>query len=134
MTNPTYPKIALGTWSWGTGTYGGDAVFGQTLSEAQMQEVFDTAMQTGLNLWDIAYAYGLGDSEKELGKFIRRESQGSLILSTKFTPNLADESQADPLMAMLDGSLQRLGVDTIDLYGYTTRWMSNVGRPASSPP
>lgn len=120
MTNPTYPKIALGTWSWGTGTYGGDAVFGQTLSEAQMQEVFDTAMQTGLNLWDTAYAYGLGDSEKELGKFIRREPQGSLILSTKFTPNLADESQADPLMAMLDGSLQRLGVDTIDLY-----WIHN---------
>ncbi len=120
MTQPTYPKIALGTWSWGVGTYGGDAVFGQTLSEAQMQEVFDTAMQAGLNLWDTAYAYGLGDSEKELGKIIRRWPKGSVILSTKFTPNLADESLADPFMAMLDSSLERLGVDTIDLY-----WIHN---------
>ena len=79
MTQPTYPKIALGTWSWGVGTYGGDAVFGQTLSEAQMQEVFDTAMQAGLNLWDTAYAYGLGDSEKELGKIIRRWPKGSVV-------------------------------------------------------
>ena len=45
------PKIALGTWSWGVGTFGGDAVFGQTLTEAQMKEVFDTAMKAGLNLW-----------------------------------------------------------------------------------
>ena len=41
------PKIALGTWSWGVGTFGGDAVFGQTLTEAQMKEVFDTAMKAG---------------------------------------------------------------------------------------
>ena len=27
-----YPKIALGTWSWGEGSFGGDAVFGQTLT------------------------------------------------------------------------------------------------------
>ncbi|MBH5329506.1 aldo/keto reductase [Eikenella sp. S3360] len=116
----TYPKIALGTWSWGVGTFGGDAVFGQTLTEAQMKEVFDTAMKAGLNLWDTAYAYGLGDSEKELGKFIRQAPKGSVILSTKFTPNLADESQADPFVSMLDGSLERLGVDDIDLY-----WIHN---------
>lgn len=61
------PKIVLGTWSWGTGMFGGDAVFGNHLTEAQMKEVFDTAIANGLNLWDTAYAYGLGDSEKELG-------------------------------------------------------------------
>ena len=98
------PKIALGTWSWGVATFGGDAVFGQTLTEAQMKEVFDTAMQAGLNLWDTAYAYGLGDSETELGKFIRQQPKGSVILPTKFTPNLADETTVDPLNAMLEGS------------------------------
>ena len=115
-----YPKIALGTWSWGVGTFGGDAVFGQTLTETQMKEVFDTAVQAGLNLWDTAYAYGLGDSETELGKFVRTQPKGSVILSTKFTPNLADEAAADPLDAMLEGSLQRLGVNEIDLY-----WIHN---------
>lgn len=115
-----YPKIALGTWSWGVGAWGGDAVFGQTLTEAQMKEVFDTAMKAGLNLWDTAYVYGMGDSEKELGKFVREQPKGSVILSTKFTPNLADETAADPLDAMLEGSLQRLGVNEIDLY-----WIHN---------
>ena len=91
------PKIALGAWSWGVGMFGGDAVFGNHLTETQMKEVFDAAIANGLNLWDTAYAYGRGDSEKELGKFIRQQPKGSLIISTKFTPNLADENQADPL-------------------------------------
>ncbi|WP_455228397.1 aldo/keto reductase [Kingella denitrificans] len=111
-----YPKIALGTWSWGVGAWGGDAVFGQTLTEAQMKEVFDTAMQAELNLWDTAYVYGMGGSEIELGKLVRQQPKGSVMLSTKFTPNLADETAADPLNAMLEGSLQRLGVNEIDLY------------------
>ena len=96
-------------------------MFGQTLTEAQMKEVFDTAMKAGLNLWDTAYVYGMGDSEKELGKFVRQQPKGSVILSTKFTPNLADETAADPLDAMLEGSLQRLGVNEIDLY-----WIHNA--------
>ncbi|OOF43206.1 aldo/keto reductase [Rodentibacter rarus] len=114
------PKIALGTWSWGVGAFGGDAVFGNHLTEAQMKAVFDAAMENGLNLWDTAYAYGLGDSEKELGKFIRQQPKGSVIVSTKFTPNLADENQSDPFMSMLEGSLERLGVEEIDLY-----WIHN---------
>lgn len=114
------PKIALGTWSWGAGMFGGDAVFGNHLSEAQMQEVFDAAIANGLNLWDTAYAYGLGDSEKELGRFTRKQPKGSVILSDKFTPNLADENQADPFMAMLDGSLERMGVESFDIY-----WIHN---------
>lgn len=100
--------------------FGGDAVFGNHLTEAQMKEVFDTAIANGLNLWDTAYAYGLGDSEKELGKFIRQQPKGSVIVSTKFTPNLADETQADPFTSMLEGSLERLGVDDIDIY-----WIHN---------
>lgn len=114
------PKIALGTWSWGVGMFGGDAVFGNHLTEAQMKEVFDVAIANGLNLWDTAYAYGLGDSEKELDKFIRQQPKGSVIVSTKFTPNLADETQADPFTSMLEGSLERLGVDEIDIY-----WIHN---------
>ncbi len=114
------PKIAFGTWSWGTGAIGGDAVFGNHLSEAQMKEVFDTAMKDGLNLWDTAYVYGMGASETELGKVARGYPEGSVILSTKFSPAVADESRADPVAAMLEGSLKRLGADSIDLY-----WIHN---------
>ncbi|HDX4047737.1 TPA: aldo/keto reductase [Enterobacter soli] len=110
------PKIALGTWSWGTGANGGDAVFGNTLSDEQMKSVFDTAVQSGLNLWDTAAVYGMGDSEKALGKLIRGYPREDLILSTKFTPNIADEQAAHPVSAMLEESLGRLGVNNIDIY------------------
>lgn len=56
----TFPKIALGTWSWGVGAVGGDQVFGNHLGEADLKAVFDTAMKEGLNLWDTATVYGMG--------------------------------------------------------------------------
>lgn len=115
------PKIALGTWSWGTGVAGGDAVFGNNLTEAQMQEVFDAAMAEGLNLWDTAYVYGMGSSETELGRLVRRYAKGSVIVSTKFTPDIADENAENPVQTMLEGSLQRLGTEFIDIY-----WIHNA--------
>ena len=47
----TESGIALGTWSWGTGANGGDKVFGNHKSEAELKAVFDEAMAQGLNLW-----------------------------------------------------------------------------------
>ena len=109
------PKIALGTWSWGAGFAGGDQVFGNRLSETQMQETFDTAMQHGLNLWDTAAVYGMGSSETALGKVIA-DRRSKVILSTKFTPQIADKTVENPVAAMLEASLQRLHTDHIDIY------------------
>ena len=49
------PKIALGTWAWGN-----DDMFGTVYTEEQLRPIFDSAMAHGLNLWDTAYAYGMG--------------------------------------------------------------------------
>lgn len=67
-------------------------------------------------MWDTAYVYGMGSSETELGKRAREHPKSSFIASTKLTPQIADEKAADPVAAMLEGSLQRLGVDAIDIY------------------
>src|SRR5699024_11322477 len=64
-----FPKIALGTWSWGMGSVGGDQVFGNHLGEADLRDVFDAAMKEGLNLWDTATVYGMCASEDILGAF-----------------------------------------------------------------
>ncbi|EAX7332244.1 aldo/keto reductase [Salmonella enterica] len=114
------PKIALGTWSWGTGFAGGDTVFGNSLSDEQMKDVFDTAMQAGLNLWDTAAVYGMGSSEEAVGKLVRQYPREEIIVSTKFTPQIADLNQEKPVEAMLEDSLKRLGVDDIDIY-----WIHN---------
>ncbi|HBO38306.1 MAG TPA: aldo/keto reductase, partial [Pasteurellaceae bacterium] len=66
------PKIALGTWSWGTGFAGGDQVFGNHLTDEQMEAVFNAAIEKGLNLWDTAAVYGMGSSETALGKRVRQ--------------------------------------------------------------
>lgn len=114
------PPVALGTWSWGTGFAGGDTVFGNNLSENQMAEVFTTAMSKGLNLWDTAAVYGMGSSEAALGTLVPQFAREDMILSTKFTPQIADVQSAHPVSSMLEASLERLGVESIDLY-----WIHN---------
>lgn len=116
----TLPKIALGTWSWGSGFAGGDQVFGNHLDAADLQSVFDTALAEGLNLWDTAAVYGMGSSEQLLGTFVRQRARDDLLLSTKFTPQIADKDASHPVADMLQQSCARLGVDSIDLY-----WIHN---------
>lgn len=113
------PLIALGTWSWGTGAAGGDQVFGNHLTEDNLKPVFDAAMKAGLNLWDTAAVYGMGASETILGKFVKQYPRGEIVLSTKFTPQLATAADS-PVEAMLNESLGRLGTDYMDIY-----WIHN---------
>ncbi len=115
----TESGIALGTWSWGTGANGGDKVFGNHKSEAELKAVFDEAMAQGLNLWDTAAFYGMGASETMLGTFVRTVPRDSIFISTKFTPQLAP-TYHNSMAEMLDSSLERLGVDYVDLY-----WIHN---------
>ena len=114
-----YPKIALGTWSWGMGAAGGDQVFGNHLGEAELKAVFDTAMKEGLNLWDTATVYGMGASENILSAFARTCPREDVILSTKFTPQIAGNG-ADPVADMCEASMERLDTDYIDIY-----WIHN---------
>lgn len=116
-----YPHIALGTWSWGVGAAGGDQVFGNHLGEAELKPVFDAAMTAGLNLWDTAVVYGMGASESVLSALAKDTPREDIIISTKFTPQIAGNSIA-PVEAMCDDSLKRLGTDYIDLY-----WIHNPG-------
>lgn len=118
--NTTTAKIALGTWSWGAGMFGGDAIFGNTLGAEDLKEVVDRAMANGLNVFDTAYAYGIGESEKILGQLVAPYKREDVILSTKFTPGLQDEQAANPVENMLDDSMERLGTDYIDIY-----WIHN---------
>lgn len=113
------PKIALGTWSWGVGMAGGDQVFGNHLGTEELRPVFEAAIRNGFNLFDTAVVYGMGDSEKMLSTFTKELPRESVIISTKFTPQIADDSD-NPVEAMLYGSLERFGTDYIDIY-----WIHN---------
>ncbi len=112
-------KIALGTWAWGAGMFGGDTVFGSNTDENSLKPVFDAAMEAGLNLWDTATVYGMGESERILGHLASAYKREDVLISTKFTPQLA-EVYDNSVTKMAEASLERMGLDYIDMY-----WIHN---------
>lgn len=121
MENQT-KKITLGTWSWGVGMYGGDAVFGNKLGVAELAGVVEVAIANGINTFDTAYAYALGESEKIVGKLLSEYPREDVVISTKFTPGLQNDDAENPVIDMMEESLKRLGTETIDIY-----WIHNSG-------
>lgn len=119
MTDKKMPKIMLGTWSWGAGAAGGDQVFGNSLGADDLRPVFDAAIDAGLNMWDTATVYGMGSSEGILAGFVKGVPRVDVIISTKFTPQIAGDA-ANPVEAMCDASLALFDTDYLDLY-----WIHN---------
>ena len=110
------PKIALGAWAWGN-----DGTFGGSLDAKTLRPIFDAAMAQGLNLWDTAYAYGMGTSEKVLGSFIKDLPRDSYLVSDKFTPQCADATSKTAMKDMIEMQLDLMDLDRFDIY-----WIHNV--------
>ena len=108
------PKVALGAWAWGN-----DGTFGVNYAENDLKEVFDEGMKNGFNLWDTAYAYGMGQSEKILGNFAKNYERKDIIISDKFTPQCEDGTP-EAMENMLENSMKLLNTDYIDIY-----WIHN---------
>ena len=83
-------NIALGTWAWGAGAFGGDTVFGSKTDVENLKPVFDAAMRAGLRLWDTATVYGMGESERIVGVLAKSVKREEVEISTKFTPQIAE--------------------------------------------
>lgn len=113
------PTVAIGTWAWGDSGEAGSGYFGSQLTQEGLEEVVDKAHAAGFVLWDTAVVYGMGRSENVLGDVLKRYARSDYLLSTKFTPQAA-VSDGDPMAAMLEQSLDRLGTDYVDIY-----WIHN---------
>ena len=109
------PKIALGAWAWGN-----DGTFGNDFTADSLKPVFDTAMANGLNLWDTAYAYGMGTSETVLAGFLKGLPRDSFLVSDKFTPQCAD-GKPTAMADMIGMQLRLMELDRFDIY-----WIHNV--------
>ena len=115
-----FPKIALGAWAWGN-----DGTFGNEHNIEDLKPIYDKAMELGLNLWDTAFVYGMGTSEEVLGEFLKTSNREDYIISTKFTPQLAEMFEGNCVTSMYENSAEILGVDEIDIF-----WIHNpVGAP-----
>lgn len=99
--------------------FGGDSVFGSVTDEKTLQPVFDAATENSLRTWDTATAYAMGESERILGSFIAGKDRSKFVISTKFTPQLA-EMYDNSVEQMAQASMERMGMDYIDVY-----WIHN---------
>lgn len=107
--------LALGTMTFGKTGWGSP----DDVSEA----VFNAYVDAGGNFIDTADVYGAGRSEELLGGYIgKRKLRDQLVLATKFAFNAQDGNPntggngRKSIHHALDGSLRRLGMDSIDLY------------------
>jgi aryl-alcohol dehydrogenase-like predicted oxidoreductase len=108
----------------GCGNFGGigsaPAFFGQGETREQALELLDAAWDAGVTTFDTADAYGGGRSESYLGEWLRTRGPDGAVISTK-TFNAMAEGEDHGLAParirrQLESSLQRLGVERVDLY------------------
>jgi aryl-alcohol dehydrogenase-like predicted oxidoreductase len=114
-----YPRVILGCGNFG-GIGSAPAFFGRGETLEQALELMDAAWEAGLTWFDTADAYGGGRSETYIGEWIRSRRPEGLRLTTK-TFNPMDEGEdrglaPDRVRRQIDTSLQRLGVERVDLY------------------
>lgn len=117
-TNIALPRIALGCGNFG-GVGSAPAFFGQGLSETQALEVMDAAWAAGIAHFDTADAYGGGRSEHAIGRFIASRGVRPTVTTKTFNPMSEGADQGlhpDRIARQLESSLQRLGVDHVELY------------------
>jgi aryl-alcohol dehydrogenase-like predicted oxidoreductase len=114
-----YPRVILGCGNFG-GIGSAPAFFGQGETLEQALELMDTAWEAGLTWFDTADAYGGGRSETYIGEWIRTRKPDGLRITTKtFNPMNEEEDRGlapNRVRRQIDTSLQRLGVERVDLY------------------
>lgn len=113
--NKKLPKIAMGAWAWGDT----DGYFGNTMTGEEFRPIFNAAMKAGMNLWDTATAYSNGESERILGGFVNDTGRENVIVSTKFTPQMASMYD-NSVEKMCEASLGRMHMEYFDIY-----WIHN---------
>jgi aryl-alcohol dehydrogenase-like predicted oxidoreductase len=115
--------LKVSTLCFGTGTFGGGTEFFKAWGSTGVEEakrLIGLCLDAGVNIFDTADIYSNGLSEEILGKAIQGK-RNDLLISTKATfrfgkgPNDVGSSRHHLLWAC-DASLQRLGVDHIDIY------------------
>ena len=107
----------------GCGNFGGigsaPAFFGQGETREQAFAVMDAAWKLGLHTFDTADAYGGGRSETWIGDWIEETGNQPQITTKTFNPMQtgADHGLArNRVLRQAESSLERLGIDRIDLY------------------
>lgn len=85
------------------------------------RKVVETAYEQGINFFDLADIYGNGEAEKQMGAILKEYPRHTLVVSSKvFWPMSNDVNDRGlsrkHILESIDKSLQRLGMDYVDIY------------------
>ncbi len=104
-------------------SFGSWVSFHDQLGVDTAMECLDAAHEAGVNFFDNAESYAGGESERIMGQAIAKLgwARHSYLISTKIfwglhdEPNMKNTLNRKYLMQAIDGSLERMGLDFVDL-------------------
>jgi aryl-alcohol dehydrogenase-like predicted oxidoreductase len=114
----------VGYGMWGMGAWSGS-------SDDESMASLERAVDHGCNVFDTAWAYGQGHSERLLGRLLRARPEARLICASKIPPKnlqwpatsdmrLDDTFPPDHIREFAEKSLENIGVSTLDLLQFHT--------------
>jgi D-threo-aldose 1-dehydrogenase len=108
----------------------------EIVTDAQAEKTMEASWNAGVRYYDVSPWYGLGEAERRFGRFLHNQPRDSYVLSTKvgkllkaspdneskkFFPfskspnNVVFDYTADAVRRSVEDSLQRMGIDRIDV-------------------
>jgi aryl-alcohol dehydrogenase-like predicted oxidoreductase len=105
---PEISVVGYGAWE------AGGSMWGSGVDDRDVVAAMHAAFDAGMDWIDTAEVYGRGRSEQLVGEALRG-SEREVLVFTKFAP-FASRSRRSDVVAALQASLKRLGVDRVDLY------------------
>jgi len=105
--------LQISVLGYGAGAVGGLFTKGDPVDQ---ERAIARALELGINYIDTAALYGNGESERNLGRVLKK-LKPDVVLGTKFRLKAADRARvADAVAQSMDESLRRLGLDHVDLF------------------
>lgn len=103
-------EIGLGTWQ-----LGNDFCW-KSVSEKEATNIVEKAFDSGINFFDTAPNYGLGNSEERLGRILKNHQRDSFVINTKFGHNHSGTTDysSKTIKTSLEGSLKRFQLECVD--------------------
>jgi len=113
-------KLCLGTWRFGKES-GGTV----ETSRGEAHELLSAFAERGGTFIDTANVYGGGDSERWIGEWLEGRDREDYVLASKVywtrKSRPAESLSRKTIRAEIEGTLDRLGTEYLDLY-YIHRW------------
>ena len=120
-----FQDLELSNLGLGTMRLPNKGVNGDTpIDEEETARMVDYAIKNGINYFDTAWGYHNGESEKVIGKVLKKYPRDKFYLATKF-PGY-DISNMDKVEEIFEKQLQKCQVDYFDFYLFHNVYEKNV--------